>query len=115
VHARRSERERRVARARDALRARGLSEAWTTSLLSEAEAAAAAGLLGDEPAALVRLSNPMSREGEVLRPNLVAGLLRALAHNLRNGVSGVRLFEVGQGFRGAARGSRRRPRWSGRW
>jgi phenylalanyl-tRNA synthetase beta chain len=46
----------------------------------------------------VRLVNPMSREGEVLRPSPVAGLLRACAHNLRQGAAAVRLFEVGAGF-----------------
>ena len=94
----RSPRERQVERARRAMLARGLNEACTTTLLSEREALETAALLGAEPASLVRLSNPMSREGEVLRPNLVAGLLRACAHNLRQGVPAVRLFEVGAGF-----------------
>jgi phenylalanyl-tRNA synthetase beta chain len=40
----------------------------------------------------------MSREGELLRPNLVPGLLRACALNLRQGEPAVRLFEVGVGF-----------------
>jgi phenylalanyl-tRNA synthetase beta chain len=40
----------------------------------------------------------MSRESEWLRPNLVPGLLRAVAANLRRGASSVRLFEVGVGF-----------------
>ena len=44
----------------------------------------------------------MSREGEVLRPSPVAGLLRACAHNLRQGVPAVRLFEVGAGFAATA-------------
>ncbi len=59
------------------------------------------------PAALVRLANPMSRESEVLRPNLVPGLLRACAHNLRQGAPAVRLFEVGAGFRDGGRGAAR--------
>jgi phenylalanyl-tRNA synthetase beta chain len=41
----------------------------------------------------------MSRESEVMRPNPVAGLLRACGHNLRQGVPAVRLFEIGAGFR----------------
>jgi phenylalanyl-tRNA synthetase beta chain len=53
-------------------------------------------LLGDD-AGIVKLANPMSRESEVLRPNLVPGLLRAVAHNLRQGAPSVRLFEVGAG------------------
>src|SRR5262249_35459709 len=66
--------------------------------VSAAEAAAAARLLGDAPAQLVKLANPMSRESEVLRPNLAPGLLRATALNLRLGARAVRLVEVGAGF-----------------
>jgi phenylalanyl-tRNA synthetase beta chain len=43
----------------------------------------------------------------VLRPSPVAGLLRACAHNLRQGVPAVRLFEVGMGFAATARGADR--------
>jgi len=76
----------------------GFHEAWTSSLVSASEAASTARLLGDDAAKLVRLANPMSRESEVLRPNLVAGLLRATALNMRQGATGVRLFEVGTAF-----------------
>lgn len=96
AYATRTPRERVVRHAREAMLARGLNEAWCVSLVSESEAIAAAEALGDE-AKLVRLVNPMSREGEVLRPNLLPGLLRACAHNLRQGASAVRLFEVGAG------------------
>lgn len=98
AYATRSTRERRVTRARQAMLSRGLSEAWCSSLITEREALPSARLLGEESPRLVRLQNPMSREGEVLRPNLIAGLLRACAHNLRQGQSAVRLFEVGHGF-----------------
>lgn len=99
VHAVRSEPERMTSRAREAMLARGLDEAWCTTLVSEDEALAAVGLEGDAPPALVRLRNAMSRDHEVLRPNLVPGLLRACAHNLKQGASAVRLFEIGSGFR----------------
>lgn len=98
----RSPRERLVRRAREAMLARGLHEAWTSTLLADHEAIASASLLGDDPARLVRLANPVSAEGERLRPNLAAGLLRACAHNLRQGAASVRLFEVGAGFRWAS-------------
>ncbi len=98
VHATRSARERVIARARRAMLARGLSEAWTPTLISEREARATVELLGDPAGGLVRLTNPMSRDGEFLRPNLLAGLLRACAHNLRQGMHAVRLFEVGAGI-----------------
>ncbi len=93
----RTVRERIVRRARESMLALGVTEAWCGSLVSEAEALACAPLLGDPPA-LVRLANPMSRESEVLRPNLVPGLLRAVAHNLKQGAASVRLFEVGAGL-----------------
>jgi len=96
--ARRTDGERFVEGARAAMLARGLNEAWCTTLVSEPEALATAALLGQEPSKLVRLANPMSREHEVLRPNLVAGLLRACGHNLRQGVEAVRLFEIGRVF-----------------
>lgn len=102
----RSPAERLVSRAGEAMRARGLHEAWCTSLVSEREAVSAARLLGDDdPKVLLRLTNPMSREGEVLRPNLVPGLLRALAHNLRQGRPAVRLYEIGAGFRAGGEGA----------
>lgn len=96
--ARRSDSERFVEAARTAMLARGLNEAWCTTLVSEKEALTTATLLGQDTTQLVRLSNPMSREHEVLRPNLVAGLLRACGHNLRQGVEAVRLFEIGRVF-----------------
>ena len=98
VYAVRGALERTFERARRAMIARGLVEAWSTSLISDAEARTTAALTGADADRLVRLRNPMSREGEVLRPNPVAGLLRACAHNLRQGASSVRLFEIGTGF-----------------
>lgn len=98
AYAVRSPRERVVRRARESMLALGFHEAWCGSLVSEAEATRTATLLGDDPAHVVRLANPMSRESEVLRPNLLPGLLRAVATNLRQGATGVRLFEVGAGF-----------------
>lgn len=93
----RSPAERTERKAREAMLARGLSEAWSGSLISVAEAEATQTMAGEQ-GGLVRLANPMSTESAVLRPNLVAGLLRAVAHNLRQGAPSVRLFEVGAGF-----------------
>jgi len=100
----RAPRERIIERARRAMLARGLHEAWTTTLISEREALAVATLLGEAPPDWVRVSNPTSRESEVLRPNPLAGLLRACSHNLHQGAEAVRLFEVGSGFRGREAG-----------
>jgi phenylalanyl-tRNA synthetase beta chain len=102
AYATRGPRERGMERARRAMLARGFTEAWTGTLISEREALETAALVDAAPGSLVRLANPMSREGEVLRPSPVAGLLRACAHNLRQGVPAVRLFEVGVGFAASA-------------
>jgi phenylalanyl-tRNA synthetase beta chain len=109
LYARRSAREQVMARARSVMLARGFAEAWCTSLVTGREAVECARLLGADPARLLRLSNPVSREGEVLRPNLVPGLLRALAHNLRQGVQAVRLFEIGAGYLAAGEGLPEEP------
>jgi phenylalanyl-tRNA synthetase beta chain len=103
VFATRSERERGIERARTAFMALGLTEAMTTSLVSEREAQTSARLLNGDAPALVALRNPTSREGEMLRPSPVPGLLRAAAHNLRQGMQSVRLFELGSGFRARGR------------
>lgn len=103
VFATRSPREKGIERAREAFLALGLTEAMSTSLVSEREAVSSARLMGEEEPAPLRLKNPTSREGEVLRPSPVPGLLRAAAHNLRQGMQSVRLFELGTGFR--ARGA----------
>ena len=102
AYATRSPRERGMERARRAMLARGFTEAWTGTLISERDAIDTAALMDAAPDSLVRLLNPMSREGEVLRPSPVAGLLRACAHNLRQGVPAVRLFEIGAGFAATA-------------
>ncbi|HKQ59546.1 MAG TPA: hypothetical protein VJY35_16910, partial [Candidatus Eisenbacteria bacterium] len=98
VRAIRTERERLIGRARQAMLARGLNEAWSSSMITTQEALATAALLGEETPRLLRLVNPMNPDGEVMRPNPVAGLMRACGHNLRNGAAGVRLFEIGTGF-----------------
>jgi phenylalanyl-tRNA synthetase beta chain len=110
VHASRAPRERLRERARAAMLARGFMEAWTSSLISEPEAVATAALIETGDPRLLRLVNPMSREGQALRPNPVAGLLHATAHNLRQGAAAVRLFEVGAGYRGRAKSLPEEPR-----
>ncbi len=99
TYATRSARERVIERARRAMIGGGLTEAWTTTLVSVQEGIDAAALTGAGADTLVRLVNPTSREGEFLRPSPLPGLLRAVAHNLSQGMRSVRLFEVGTGFR----------------
>ena len=47
----------------------------------------------------VRIRNPLGADQALLRPVLLAGLLDAVARNLRHGATGVRLFELGMVFR----------------
>jgi phenylalanyl-tRNA synthetase beta chain len=98
VRAERAPRERMMARARRAMLARGLHEAIGPALIGEDEARRTAALFGIAAERLVKLENPTSREGEVLRPSPVAGLLRACARNLKQGAGAVRLFEIGTSF-----------------
>lgn len=44
------------------------------------------------------LANPLAAEESVLRTSLLPGLLKAVAHNERHRMSGVRLFEIGRVF-----------------
>lgn len=79
---------------RERLRAQGFSEARTSHFVS----ADALGRAGADDADAVAICNPLGAEQALLRPALRAGLLAALAHNLRHGVSSVRLFEIGRVF-----------------
>jgi phenylalanyl-tRNA synthetase beta chain len=47
---------------------------------------------------LQRVKNPMIDDQVVLRPNLMHGLLEAVARNSRAGVKNIRLFEIGRTF-----------------
>jgi phenylalanyl-tRNA synthetase beta chain len=47
---------------------------------------------------LVTVLNPISEGLEVLRPGLVPGMLKVIAHNIRHGNRDMRLFEVAHGF-----------------
>jgi phenylalanyl-tRNA synthetase beta chain len=46
----------------------------------------------------VRVANPLAADDAFLRTSLLPGLLRAVGHNLNNGVRSVALFEVGRVF-----------------
>lgn len=81
---------------RGRLRGQGFSEARTSHFVS-ADALARAGVDG---LSAVAIRNPLGAEQALLRPVLKAGLLAAMAHNLRHGADGVRLFELGRVFSG---------------
>lgn len=48
---------------------------------------------------LVTVLNPISEGLEVLRPGLVPGFLKIIAHNIRHGNRDLKFFEIARGFR----------------
>jgi phenylalanyl-tRNA synthetase beta chain len=68
----------------------GLTEARTSSLIARSEMANANGA--------IELRNPLSEDYVALRTSLVAGLLGAVARNIRAGTERIALFEIGNTF-----------------
>jgi phenylalanyl-tRNA synthetase beta chain len=68
----------------------GLTEARTSSLIARSEAAKANGA--------IELCNPLSEDHVALRTSLIAGLLGAVARNIRAGAERIALFEIGNTF-----------------
>jgi phenylalanyl-tRNA synthetase beta chain len=79
---------------RHGLTNRGFFEAQTLRLVSK-------GQLSDVLAAkvdAVALKNPLSEDHTHLRPGLIPGLLATAGHNIRQGLAGLRFFELGRVF-----------------
>lgn len=74
---------------RRSLAAHGFHEARTSTLVAPEE--------GSEAKTLF-LRNPMGAQQSALRTTLIPGLLTALEHNVRQGASSIRFFEVGKVF-----------------
>src|SRR6266496_4188121 len=68
----------------------GLTEARTSSLIARSEVAKANGAL--------ERRNPLSEDHVALRTSLIAGLLGAVARNIRAGAERIVLFEIGNTF-----------------
>jgi phenylalanyl-tRNA synthetase beta chain len=68
----------------------GLTEARTSSLIARSELANAKGAM--------ELRNPLSEDHVALRTSLIAGLLGAVARNIRGGMERIALFEIGNTF-----------------
>jgi phenylalanyl-tRNA synthetase beta chain len=68
----------------------GLTEARTPSLIARSEVAKANGA--------IELRNPLSEDHVALRTSLIAGLLGAVARNIRAGAERIALFEIGNTF-----------------
>jgi phenylalanyl-tRNA synthetase beta chain len=84
----------------DVLVGAGFDEVYTLPLVAPADLAHA----GIEPEKLIEVENPLRAEESVLRPALLAGVLRAVAHNAAHGNPDVSLFELGRVFAQAAAG-----------
>ncbi len=85
------QRDRRLLR--QALVGVGLSEAMPMPFLAPGDLERC----GLDPDGLV-LANPLAAEESILRTSLLPGLVKAVAHNERHRMSGVRLFELGRVF-----------------
>ncbi len=76
----------------------GFTECLTPSLANPETLAKTWPLFHAGEPRFVTLRNPAGPETSTLRTDLVAGLLSVVAHNLRHGAEGLRIFEVGRIF-----------------
>ncbi len=82
-----------IERARDGLLALGFQETMTYSTISADDALAA---IGGSSEQLIELDNPISAESACMRPSLLPGLLRTVAHNVAHGNHDLAIFEIGR-------------------
>jgi phenylalanyl-tRNA synthetase beta chain len=82
---------------RQALAHRGFNEAQTLRLIATHQLSDSLGS-ADPAAAAAALKNPLSEDHTTLRPSIVPGLIASAAHNIRQGISRLRLFELGRVF-----------------
>jgi phenylalanyl-tRNA synthetase beta chain len=78
----------------DVLIGAGYDEVYTLPLLAPADLANA----GVAAQGLIEIENPLRAEESILRPSLLPGVLRAVAHNNAHGNPDVALFELGRVF-----------------
>jgi len=74
----------------------GLREVICLSMISRQEGAR---FPGGESEHLVELANPLSRDGEVLRPSLFPSMMQVMARNIKHGNKDLHLFELGKVYR----------------
>lgn len=87
--------EKLIRRLKRVLNGAGLHEARTSSLVGPADLEG----VGLDPAAAVRVANPLTKDESLLRTSLLPGLLRSAALNFSRRPGDVRLFESGITFR----------------
>ena len=85
----------------DVLVGAGFDEVYTLPLVAPADLARAGVAVDD----LIEVQNPLRAEESVLRPALLPGVLRAVAHNAAHGNPDVSLFELGRVFAPPAAGA----------
>src|SRR5205085_2211121 len=78
----------------DVLIGAGYDEVYTLPLLAPDDLANA----GVAAEGLIEVENPLRSEESILRPSLLPGVLRAVAHNNAHGNPNVALFELGRVF-----------------
>ncbi|MGB4657488.1 MAG: phenylalanine--tRNA ligase subunit beta [Bacillota bacterium] len=87
-----------VEKIRDLLVAHGGLECITNSLVNP-EVLAGLGWDSDDPRGNpVRLKHPLSSEESVLRPSLIPGLVTVASSNIRSGIQGLFVWEIGRVF-----------------
>lgn len=77
---------------REVLLGLGLDEAITDTFLAEGDLDRA----GVERTSVIRITNPLVADEDVLRPSMRIGMLRAVAFNASHRARGVSLFEIGR-------------------
>lgn len=92
--------EKLIRRLKRVLNGAGLHEARTSSLVAPADLEA----VGLDPAAAIRVANPLTKDESLLRTSLLPGLLRSAALNFSRRPGEVRLFESGITFRAGDNG-----------
>lgn len=92
-----SETQDKVSLARNILVGLGLNEVITYSLIDRESSKSFA---QPEESPLIEILNPLSKEQEVLRPGLTAGLARCVAHNLNQKQDYINVFEIAKAFSG---------------
>jgi phenylalanyl-tRNA synthetase beta chain len=86
--------EKLVSKVRETLVAGGYREVVNYGFISLEEGKR----MGFTPREIIKLANPLTEKQNVMRPSLIPGLLNNLIHNLNQGNSIVKVFELGRVF-----------------
>ncbi|HHY11270.1 MAG TPA: phenylalanine--tRNA ligase subunit beta [Firmicutes bacterium] len=87
-----------VEKIRDLLVSLGGMECVTNSLVGPGDLACLGWNSGDPRGNPVRLRNPLSSQESVLRTSLIPGLMKVASANMRSGIPGMFIWEIGRVF-----------------